>query len=299
MLADGASCRKLGELEGDDVLAAQHLDSACRHGDALGCRRYAERHFRGRGTVHDNAYARERLLRGCMLDDDSDAGESCRELAGNAALFVGKLDTPSRDTLLDRGCTKGDIASCRMLASEHYGNGRFELAIGPAGRLSALEPNQWTGPYLRGISLYNLGRFDAATGDLERLCELRRGWPYCHFWLFLARERTARNGTPELLRASAAKDPLAWPRPVFGMLLGQLRDAEFLRRARHADRKLELQQLCEAHYYLGARHLLAGQTKEATEHFESTLATGVTNFVEYGAATAELERLRAAQAPSR
>ncbi len=296
MLGDGASCRLSAAATTDDAAAATSLDSACRHGDALGCRMLGERHFAGRGVATDAAHGRALLLRACMLDDASDGGEACRELAAQNALFGGQTDAPDRSALLERGCTKGSVDSCRALASERYGAGLYEGALGPAARLAALAPEDWFGPYLHGMSLYNLGRFDEAVGVLERLCELRSEWPYCKLWLYLARERSARDGKLELARTTASLDSSAWPGPVAAFFLGRISEAVLIGRARRGDGRQQLEQACEAHYYVGARHMAHGRAKQAARSFELTIATGVTNFVEYAAARAELGRLRAGAA---
>ena len=48
---------------------------------------------------------------------------------------------------------------------------------------------------------------------------------------------------------------------------------------------------CEAYFYIGQYQLLDGDRVGAARSFRSVLETGVTNFVEYQGARAELARL--------
>jgi lipoprotein NlpI len=49
---------------------------------------------------------------------------------------------------------------------------------------------------------------------------------------------------------------------------------------------------CEVDFYLGEDALLRGQHEDAISFFRDTLATGVTTFVEYEGAKAELRHMQ-------
>lgn len=82
---------------------------------------------------------------------------------------------------------------------------------------------------------------------------------------------------------------------------GRLPEGEVLKAAGSVDPKTDKEQRCEAHYYLAMAYLLKlggvqgdgpSNASKAQENLEKCAATGVTNFVEYQAAQAELKRLK-------
>ncbi len=82
---------------------------------------------------------------------------------------------------------------------------------------------------------------------------------------------------------------------------GKLSEDDVLKAAANADATLDKQQKCEGYYYLAMAYLLklgavqgdgAANAAKAREYLEKCVATGVTTFVEYRAAQAELERMR-------
>jgi lipoprotein NlpI len=84
-----------------------------------------------------------------------------------------------------------------------------------------------------------------------------------------------------------------WRKMVGLFLAGEIHEASFLALADQGDAKTVQGHQCEAFYYVGMVRLFQGETATAQTFFEKCLATGVSNFVEYDFASAELARLRA------
>jgi hypothetical protein len=115
-----------------------------------------------------------------------------------------------------------------------------------------------------------------------------------------------RSGRPEEARTFLAgitgKFPVQkWPGPVVQFYAGRLHEDEVLKAAASADPKIDKEQRCEAYDYLAMAYLLKlggvqgdapSNASKAQEYLEKCVATGVTNFVEYLAAQAELGRLK-------
>ena len=57
-----------------------------------------------------------------------------------------------------------------------------------------------------------------------------------------------------------------------------------------ADKQRE--QLCEAHFFIAERYLMAGDVKRAADHYEKTVSQGVTEYLEHGLAMRRLAALR-------
>jgi len=142
----------------------------------------------------------------------------------------------------------------------------------------------------RGLSLFDLGRYAEAAEDLAVLAELRPDWPYGQLWLYIARARSGQDGATELRRWLSSQDAGQWPLPVARMFLGALSPARLLRAARDDDARKQLEQECEAYYYLSQREQIAGRRAQARRWLDKTIATGVTDFIEYASAKAELSR---------
>jgi rhomboid protease GluP len=82
-----------------------------------------------------------------------------------------------------------------------------------------------------------------------------------------------------------------WPSQIGRFLAGQITEQELLAAAEDADSKKDREQKCEAYFYIGSRHLMAGDNARAEDFFEKCVATGARDFAEYQCAKAELNAL--------
>jgi hypothetical protein len=147
------------------------------------------------------------------------------------------------------------------------------------------------------------GRHQEAARALAELAKpLPDNYTPCLFY-FLALHRSGRTEEARTFLAgiTGAFPVQRWPGPVVQFYAGRLTDAEVLKAAASADPKTDKEQRCEAYYYLGMAYLLTlgdvraggqGAASKAREYLEQCVATGVTDFVEYRAARAELERMK-------
>ena len=109
-------------------------------------------------------------------------------------------------------------------------------------------------------------------------------------------------GVPGSIRdAAAAKalsaslqgrgEPDSWPETIAQYFLGKISGDDLIKAARNSPARL-----CEAYFHLGQAALLQKDPAEAAKLFSAARATGMSRFVEYAAATAELQRLEPAPA---
>ena len=82
-----------------------------------------------------------------------------------------------------------------------------------------------------------------------------------------------------------------WPGPVAALYLGLLDPDDLLANAVDTETQTRNERLVEISFYLGEFYLAQGDAAAARAQFERALATGVTNYVEYDGAAAELVRL--------
>jgi lipoprotein NlpI len=78
-------------------------------------------------------------------------------------------------------------------------------------------------------------------------------------------------------------------------LAGDLSESDFLAAAKKADPANAAGQWCEACYYAGSKHLVAGDSAGAADFYQKAVATGKTNLQEYHSAAAELGFLNPAK----
>jgi len=82
-----------------------------------------------------------------------------------------------------------------------------------------------------------------------------------------------------------------WISKIGRLLLGQIGKTEFVAGAVSSDVEMDRASHCEAWYYAGMKHLLAGDKKTAADCFDKRLGTQESTFDEYMLAQAELKSL--------
>ena len=291
-LGDGGSCTFAGQLHAggrgtgvDRTKAADLARRGCELGASRGCIDLSSHFFQGRGVPRDELQARNLLDKICRLDADPDAGDACFQLA---VITTGGTNVPQ---LYARACNKDHFDACSWIVRDHYAAARYADAVTLANQLIAQQPELWLPRYTRGRSHFELGKFKEAATDFAVLCDKREDWPYCSLWLFIAQQRSGGDGKPELERAAKALGKAAWPAAIFELMLGRSTPAKLLKAAKHDDSQRQLEQECEAYYYIGQHHLIAGRNAAATKSFKNAVATGISNFIEYDAARAALALL--------
>ncbi|MCA9623318.1 MAG: tetratricopeptide repeat protein [Myxococcales bacterium] len=273
-------------------------ERACELGDLTGCVDLAVLlAFGSGGATRDLARAESLLREVCNLDGPGDGGRSCSTLAlllAGPAIASGGTTPADTWKLHDRACQNGHVEACAMMAQHHYSEGRYGDAIAVADEVIDELPDRWSMRYARGLSLLNLGEPKRAIPDLAKLCELRQDLEYCPLWLFSARRRAGEPAEAALEAAHRRLGDEAWPEPIFRFYLGRLSQRALLTKAKDRDPRRQLEKECEAYYYVGQELLAAGQRKAAAGFFKKAVATGISEFIEYAGAGAELHLLGAA-----
>ena len=206
----------------------------------------------------------------------------------------GTTDWKKYDLVLDVAPQAVDIMCGIML----YGRGRVwidGLAFEPVG--ADVPSTHIASPYTE----YYEGRYaEAAKLFPERIARTPASFSYKLFhFLALHRSGQAKEAQAFLAGVAASLTDQKWAGPVVQFYAGRLSEDDVLKAAASADPKTDNEQRCEAYYYLAmAYHLKLGGVQadaaaaKVREYLEKCVATGVTNFVEYRAAQAELGRLK-------
>ncbi len=90
--------------------------------------------------------------------------------------------------------------------------------------------------------------------------------------------------------SNAFKDD-TWIAPVAHFYAGKITEDAVLKLAENEDDKKDIEQKCEAYYYIGMMHTLKENLSKAKDYFKKCVTTDVKYFSEYGYAKEELERI--------
>ena len=171
-------------------------------------------------------------------------------------------------------------------------------AIADYTKVIELSPKYATAYHSRGDLRYVTHDFTKALADFRDAIKLDSARDYARFWIWLIRARLgeAESATKELqkyLTGRTIGKPGDWESKVGRFLTGELAEPEFLAAAKNADPRMEVGQLCEAYFYVGSKHLFAGDKATATDYFQKSIATDKKTCMEYFSAVAELKFLKA------
>lgn len=149
----------------------------------------------------------------------------------------------------------------------------------------------------RGCHYYDARYFSDALADFRKSCELgsdAQDYSYYRIWLIRARSGEKAAATQELdsyLKNRKPHNPPDWPLQVGRFLAGQINEDDLLKAAANSNAQTDREQHCEAYFYAGSKRLFENDQTDALEFFKKCLGAGVTNFLEYRSAEAELRVL--------
>jgi lipoprotein NlpI len=166
----------------------------------------------------------------------------------------------------------------------------YDRAIKDYDEAIRLDPKHVEAFLSRGVACLNLELHDKSIRDFQSVLTIG-GWegPNAVFAVIqgnlaarLAKDHTAAK---KFLDDSKGKLKEDWPFPVVRFLRGELDEKELLKLADTDDKRTE------ARCYLGLDHLIRGKKEEAAAHFKWVNEHGNQDYIEYGIAIAELDRL--------
>ena len=138
------------------------------------------------------------------------------------------------------------------------------------------------------------GRLSAYQGDWDEAArsfalakenDQGMGAAYGAIWMQVAAMRAGFKGTSLM----TTLPPAQWPAPIVHMLIGKISPEQAIAAADNPDPATYLEQKCEVYFYAGEYYVARNDTERARAAFESAVATGVMEFLEYDWARRELE----------
>lgn len=143
----------------------------------------------------------------------------------------------------------------------------------------------------RAIGLYLAKRYALANKDIEIFYALDETDPYRILWRYIINSQIdADKALFDLQSVQPLADDKNFVWGIVDVIAGRLTEQQFLSNISNGlTSNLELaQRLCEAYFYLGHKHKLAGELKIAIYYFKMSVATNIHDFVEYKYSLMEL-----------
>lgn len=129
----------------------------------------------------------------------------------------------------------------------------------------------------RGVALFCLGDYAASAADLVKAVQLTPAAPTAAPWQFIATSRAgqsdAAKSTLETLSGSKTP-PTGWTASLCSYLLDKTGESELLSAAENADPRVQRERTCEAHFFIGQKKLIAGESDLAAERLQACVKTG-------------------------
>jgi len=210
-----------------------------------------------------------------------------------ASIGVAKPDFEAARRDVDRALQlePKSAASLRLrgVLRNNAGDPAGALADYEAAHASAPRPED---PFVIGSTQFLLHRFGDAAASLAHRAPPAPEGTYWRLWRYLALARLTG-----IERASGSLGPgtppgqgVPWPGPVVDFLHATIDGATLLDIARKSQAKVDLSQVCEAHFYM-AEDALLRQRSDAVALFRQAVQECPQNFHEYEGATAELRAM--------
>ncbi len=171
------------------------------------------------------------------------------------------------------------------------GKQNYKRALEDFSEAIRRNPNDATAYFGRGRARFFSGLYDGAISDFKTLVSLGPNDPFGSIWLYLSQIRSGRDGRQDLAANAARFVGTKWPGPIYEMLLGQKSIQTVLKQAKGPVSVSQRERETEAYFYAGQQELALGSRTDAENYFRSAVELGITYFLEYTSAQAELKRL--------
>lgn len=253
-----------------------------------------------RGTIRvvtrQQAEARAKLL---LLDAALDGGRLSPRLQAEARLqrgiqldHLGRYEAARSDFEAALQARPDDAKVQEAWAVNALARGQAEVAVQALQKALALEPGDDMHHMTLARARYEQRDYAAADRELQALLagslsEPARG--YALLWQHLATRRAGTGVTaprPQPADLSGA----GWPQPVLAALAGALSVEQATDAAREG-KQPDPGRLCELFFFLGEQALIEGDLPRARRHFQRSVDTGVTEFVEHNLSQRRLAEL--------
>jgi tetratricopeptide (TPR) repeat protein len=157
----------------------------------------------------------------------------------------------------------------------------------------AIKLNPFVAEYYtcRGLAYFETGDFGKSAADFQKAVSLQPSNPYYNLCYALFDQRANHSGNELYKKYLDSNRSSKWPAPVFEVFAGKLTPEDCIKKSDSTNARINLEQKCEAYFYLGEYYLMKNDRSKAGEYFRKCIDTGINDFNEYYLAKAELKRL--------
>jgi lipoprotein NlpI len=141
----------------------------------------------------------------------------------------------------------------------------------------------------RGIAYYYAGDHAKAEADLETAAKIKPNDAYIASWREILSYQTKSPSV--LVQTESQLDMAVWPGPIVRFLLGETNQKTLFASAKDSDSQKTRKQQCDATFFAGQFELHKGSKDEARRLFQLAVRDCPRQFLEVGAATADLMAL--------
>jgi tetratricopeptide (TPR) repeat protein len=179
---------------------------------------------------------------------------------------------------------------------DRYRRNDINAAISDFNRAIALKKDSARNYLDRAVASYIQGDLKRAIDDYQHAIELTDKDSASYPQLFRSVALMQDHQDPKKDLATAMVDwKDGWPKTIGRYLTGDLNESAFLAEAERADPKIAGVERCDAYYFVGMTHLLAGDNAAAKNFFDQCLAVNLPDRFSTRFAQSQLTRLASAQ----
>jgi lipoprotein NlpI len=182
---------------------------------------------------------------------------------------------------------------------EYFEKAQYPQAIADFNKALELQPNRAYAFVERGCAHYLAGQTSQAAADFELAIGVNPASGtavYAALWLHITKARLHQEGNEELAEVAQKADLSSWPGPVLKFYMGQITDDALMAAAADPDPQTHVGEACEVNFYTGEDALEHQRQTVALARFRAVHDNCIKDYVEYGAALAELKHMTAAPA---
>jgi lipoprotein NlpI len=201
------------------------------------------------------------------------------------------LDKALRDLKKSVEILPTNDGACVDLGIVHLQLGNMDEALRLFDKAISLNVNNLHAYDSKGYVFFYSNRYDEALAAFRTSLAMKPDDKYLFLWEFLAAERSGRSGRAALLTHLKGNTDKVWPSNLFKFFLGEIGPDSVTQNVGLSNFMTETQMKCEGYFYMGQYFILKGDRGNAEIYFRRAVDTRVTEYLEYGLAKKELERL--------
>ena len=233
---------------------------------------------------------------GDWYGDTGDALTAQGDLPAALASYQAGLAIDDRLVKSDPGNAgwRGDLALLHSkIGYELFALGRTQEALDDFDAATKIGSPKNAANIYRGRALAKLYADDAAgaADDAATAAKLDPTDAYSALWLHVARARAGQDDADELAANAKALDRGKWPWPVVALFLGSASPDETQEAAAAAAPSEQLDQSCEAYFFIGVYQTEKGAPADARASLQSAADRCPNGHIQRSAAMFELKRL--------